>query len=289
MTGAEIAGAAAGRIIKAAGSTDKQTQAALAKLTAKDPYMKVAAAERAKRIATKEAALRRVMSGIAHMVGIRQRYFEEQFPAELAARIAYIPDENIIEPSAAVAFPALQGLGYSLDEATLREMYLNLLAAAVDSRRTQLAHPAFAEIIKQLSPAEAGALLEILPQDEVAAVEVRRWTGDFTWEVVSTNVIDARHPGTDEWMTSEECSVWVDNWSRLGLVRVDYSVHLSDEDAYDWCNEHPNCEITRIPSGEDGVRYEAQRGGLIVTDFGRRFWVAVANFPGLGFVHPDVT
>jgi hypothetical protein len=50
------------------------------------------------------------------------------------------------------------GLSYTFEEPSLKDLYLNLLATASDDRRADQAHPAFAEIIKQLTPDETKLL-----------------------------------------------------------------------------------------------------------------------------------
>ena len=50
-----------------------------------------------------------------------------------------------------LAIPAMESLGYSMDEPSLKDMYPGLIATATDDRREDAAHPAFAGI-KQLSP-----------------------------------------------------------------------------------------------------------------------------------------
>ena len=61
-------------------------------------------------------------------------YFAERFQSDLAAKAAAIPPDQIVEPKAFIAGPALQGLAFSHEEPDLKEMYLSLLASAMDGR-----------------------------------------------------------------------------------------------------------------------------------------------------------
>ncbi len=89
-------------------------------------------------------------------------YFDgDEFAEDMAQKTAHLGEDDIVEPKANVAAQAMQGLGFSLDEPDLKEMYLNLLATASTKGRDHQAHPAFAEIIRQLTSEEASALVPI--------------------------------------------------------------------------------------------------------------------------------
>lgn len=280
MVGPEIVGAAAavGKASEKVLTSSQEEQAALLSAARQSPQMETAAAEYARRLALKQATITRLFAGLARMVGIRADYFDSRFAEDLAAKTHHIPEERAREPRASVAFPAMQGLGYTLDEPELKEMYLNLLATAVDDRLDRYAHPAFAEVIKQLSPAEAAVLLDVLVQDGVAMVEVRNMGEGGSYTVESTHVLNLRHPSTGEWLRAEDSTIWVDNWIRLGLVSARYDLGMSGSDAYAWCTHHPNTEHARFEEvltvPEDGSTVMG-KGVLVVSDFGRCFALAV--------------
>jgi Abortive infection alpha len=94
----------------------------------------------------------------------------------MGAKVADIPDENLITPPASIAVPALQGLSYTFEEPNLKEMYLNLLATASDDRQADQAHPAFAEIIKQLTPNETLVLNSALRTPATTAARIKQPT-----------------------------------------------------------------------------------------------------------------
>ena len=62
---------------------------------------------------------------------------------------------KLVAPKAIVAGPVLESLRFACGEPTLREMYINLLATAMDIDTASKAHPSFVEIIRQLTPDEA--------------------------------------------------------------------------------------------------------------------------------------
>jgi hypothetical protein len=72
-----------------------------------------------------------------------------------------VPEQNLIEAHPLLSGPAIEGLQYLEEDSLLAEMFLNLLARAIDKERVNEAHPAFAKIISQLSPDEAQILIAL--------------------------------------------------------------------------------------------------------------------------------
>jgi hypothetical protein len=89
---------------------------------------------------------------------------------KVSIKLQNIPSKNIETPNPAVAGPALEALKYTGQDKTLREMYANLLANALDIDTKNDAHPSFVEIIKQLSPKEALLLLFLSEKTTYPAV-----------------------------------------------------------------------------------------------------------------------
>jgi hypothetical protein len=66
-----------------------------------------------------------------------------------------VPEERRIEAHPQLAGPVFAGLQYVEETGINAELFLNLLARAIDRERVSEAHPAFAQLISQLSPDEA--------------------------------------------------------------------------------------------------------------------------------------
>ena len=139
--------------------------------------------------------------------------------------MADIPDENLITPPAGVAVPALQGLSYTFEEPNLKEMYLNLLATASDDRQADQAHPAFAEIIKQLTPNETKVLNAALKTAATPIARVKHQLSDppLSYRVMMSHLLPLVEKITGEPKEEPQAPTWVDNWRRLGLVNVTYT------------------------------------------------------------------
>lgn len=283
MPGEEIvpvtkAAASAGRSVF---GESKETKSQLTELAKDSPAMKAAAEKYARRVAIKQGILLRIYEPLAKWAGASEEYFKDEFASDMAEKVADIPDENLTAPSASVAVPAIQGLSYSLEEPNLKEMYLHLLATATDGRRSDQAHPSFAEIIKQLSPEEAHLLRATLARRVLAIVQLRRraetGTGGTLWANHVMGLVDSE---TDEVSEEPSLAVWVDNWLRLGLVEVDYTSNLVAEEAYVWVDSRPEMQRLIEADGRGADAAEVRKGILRATDFGLRFGAAVAVIDG---------
>jgi len=294
MTGGEIV--AAGKAVQAVGSKilteDQKTKDALLRAAEDTPEMKAAARTMAARVAVKEQIKLKLHRPLARLLGISSEYFEDTFAQDMAEKMADVPAENIVTPPPNVAIPAIQGLVYTFEEPNLKDLYLNLLATASDDRRSDQAHPAFAEIIKQLSPREAKLLNDVLRvgRAPVARVIFKVFnSGKFV--ILMTHLFPNIDEETGQPKEEPQLPVWVDNWRRLGLIEVTYAESSSGPGDYDWVKERP--EYIRVtenfdPPSEltaytdpDGfvLRYHtaftSDNGVLRATDFGRQFFRAV--------------
>lgn len=83
------------------------------------------------------------------------KYKLESFEADLKKRMETIPQGNLQSPPLMIIGPTLEGLKYTLDEDQLRDMYVNLLASSMDSRKNTVVHPSYVDIIKQMDAYDA--------------------------------------------------------------------------------------------------------------------------------------
>jgi hypothetical protein len=153
---------------------------------------------------------------------------------------------RFVPPNLVVAGPTIEALKYAGHEPILREMYINLLATAMDAESAHKAHPAFVEIIRQLLPDEA-RLLNWLATHESKHIKMDQ--NDRTAAVVK------------EYAEPAACAIsgmiwsYIDNLQRVGLVRYREGLTgtiggLNDEGSY------------------------AYTAKLEMTDFGRQFYEA---------------
>src|SRR5205814_1313614 len=79
---------------------------------------------------------------------------EEWVSHAVSERLRGVPAERIQPPEPTIAVPALMSLTYTTNDC-LRAMYAELLATSMDKTTATSAHPAYVEIIKQMTSDEA--------------------------------------------------------------------------------------------------------------------------------------
>lgn len=157
----------------------------------------------------------------------------------VSERLKNVVPENIKTPNPAVAGPTLEALKYTGHEETLREMYANLLANALDRNTKNDAHPSFVEIIKQLSPEEA-KLLKFLSERENypnvcsysgdSLTQTKHWNTppkDYGRGIVSNQVKNEFLNVCSEFDNKIDLKTALDNLLRLQLLEVESNTSQS--------------------------------------------------------------
>jgi hypothetical protein len=103
---------------------------------------------------------RMLISGLSGTVyGLEQ--VGDWIKAQVSERLRDVPDDKIIEPNPRIAVPATQSLLYSMGDELIREMFANLLAADMNADTKGQTHPAFVEMIREMTTADAKVLTVI--------------------------------------------------------------------------------------------------------------------------------
>jgi hypothetical protein len=210
---------------------------------------------------------------------------------DLGERVTAIPGSRRRAPALAFAAQALAGsIRFG---ATMRERYLNLLAAAMDGDTAARVHPAFLTVLRQLTPDEV-RIVSTFQHDgpyPLVTVGARRRFG----ERLSTELRHFSLLGSEAGCEyPERLALYVDNLCRLGLAEL-RNVRIADDTRmFRPLEAHPDVKaaIARIearipelesahPNGDDGNRVVAdvQRAALYVTSFGRQFYEACEYRP----------
>ena len=208
-------------------------------------------------------------------------YFREFFETDLKRYAAEIPDERIVEPRATIAGPAIQGLAYSHNEPPLKDLYLRLLARSMDSDHIDDVHPAFVETIRQMSAEDALLIRHsLMPYGLQPIVEVGNRLGDSEGVYVNIrNLIDLRDSlDFTVRIVNKRVPMMIDNWQRLGLVKVDFNRRVVGQGAYDWIESRPEVIQLRAEHAQTAATrtYEIRKGVLERTEFGKAFAMATA-------------
>lgn len=179
----------------------------------------------------------------------------------LDQRLRDVPADQIIPPPINVAGPVIEALRFAGSDETLRELYANLLATAMDSATTTDAHPAFVEMLKQMTPDEArlvshfstGALLPFIdvdvrtkPPDGGGFANV---VGRARMGQLSLIAEDARCADPDRIVR------YLDNLERLGLIARRAGQFYLEPEVYERLMEDdPLAEIAaEIEAGDNNL------------------------------------
>lgn len=260
--------------------TTIEVVASIIQAAGNDPQVKVASSNLGQTAVTLTKAINNVLLPIAALnfaFDKARRYFDDKFKDDLMSKVSAIPEESIVDPKPSIAGPALQGLAFSYDEPSLKEMYLNLLATSMDGRVAQAAHPAFVEIIKQLTAEEAelvqGAVTSI---SGVTIVQINLTLNENKgYTVLLNHVLNLKDSDTKELSQNPHLPMMVDNWIRLGLINVDYGKWHNTPTAYDWVETRPEMIQLRKSCDNDFQKVTFKKGLMERTNLGAQFARAV--------------
>ena len=252
----------------------------LMKAAGSDPNVKEAAGHLGKAAVTLSRTINNALLPLAAVNFAFEKaraYFEDRFQKDISERAADIPPENLQEPKASVAGPALQALAFTHEEDALRNMFLGLLSTAMDSRKAESAHPAFVEIIKQLDAAEARHLIQILKTKQYLPIaEVQRKAVGGGKTSLARHLVDVKDTNTQNPVRLPRLPAMLENWARLGLVEIHYDAWIQEADAYSWVESRPEYEeLKRIHHTEE-TPVSFSKGYVRVTHLGEEFAKAIA-------------
>ncbi len=194
---------------------------------------------------------------------------------KVADRLKNVPSENIVTPKPNVAGPALESLRYTGHESSLSDLYANLLAASMDKATASGAHPAFVEIIKQLTPDEAKIVGLFAFPIAFPLVTVR-------WEYKSATPEESG--GMDVLVNFSQIGnqagveflnltpTYIDNICRLGLAEIPSMFQYSGKGVYDPLENAPEIINSKLNIEKNQkLRAVIERKGLRVTELGKQF------------------
>ncbi|MEN3331444.1 MAG: hypothetical protein V7641_809 [Blastocatellia bacterium] len=197
----------------------------------------------------------------------------EYLDKALTEKLKKVPPERIVMPSPSVAGPTIEALRFVAHEPTLRELYANLLATAMDADTAISAHPAFVEIIRQLTPHEARLIshmatslfnpvlsggISLLINEEEAVMEFRHYSL-LDQEIGLEQEIQG-------WPIGLTLS-YLDNLMRLGLAEILPAVEQGDisQSKYPLIEERAKAVVTNIVSMQ-GAGGETKVSSLEIKD-----------------------
>lgn len=165
---------------------------------------------------------------------IRQQQNLQDYIKRVEEKTQEIPEEHLTEPQMHIVGPAIEASKYYIDSEELREMFANLIASSIDDRKIEKTHPSFVEIIKQMSALDAQILANFKSGGRAPIIELRFAQSNNVFVVHQSHIMDFKSSEQYKLKSSS-----ISNLQRLGLLKIDYSMHTVNDDAYSFIHSHP--------------------------------------------------
>lgn len=204
---------------------------------------------------------------------VKHQALVESYKNELVQAVSEIPEENLIEPPLSIVGPALEASKFYIEEDTLRKMFAKLVAASMDNRKSPIAHQAFIEIIKQLSPFDAQNLALFTTDTHLPLANYCLEKNQSSRIVVTSNVF-LSNPDNDDIPAIRSS---ITNLQRLGLVTFRFDVSLKGDQIYEIFKIHPYfnnlMKDLEFIDNEDylNAKFSVDKGVIELSPFGSDF------------------
>lgn len=185
-------------------------------------------------------------------------------------KIKAVPEEKLVEPEPYVAIPAMQQLSYCVNNEELRELYANLLVSSMNADKKWQVHPAFVDIIKQLTPDEAKLLKHFLPtpMQNYPLMDVRLENQRGEGNVYYSNFTDISLDVLD---IPTNIGLYIDNFVRLKIIEIPPSRIYADNTTYERLKQHPILQSNLSNINIDVLKLKYIYKVFNVTNFGANF------------------
>lgn len=237
-----------------------------------DDALKPTTQETGKLLGRIPRAINAALSGIDKWI-LNKEYNVEETKKLLSQKLENLPPENIVIPDAYVAVPAIQAISYSMNNDELRNLYANLLAKSMSIDTKSIVHPAFVEIIKQMSPLDAMVLNHIEEFNFIPIVNlgIKTTTSNTSKKNMTKNITDFSF-SSDTMLIS----VSIDNLQRLGLIEIPENKKLLNNTRYDsiYDGEHfklARANLHKIADKDNGEKVVISKRYIRKTNLGKAF------------------
>jgi Abortive infection alpha len=189
---------------------------------------------------------------------------------KVAEKLSGVPSEKIVTPKPEVAGPALEALRYTGHDDTLRELYANLLATAMDADTIANAHPAFVEIIKNLSPDEARIMRLFAVRQSFPIIDLHIYRDEKPNEY-EVGLVNYSHIGNESGCEHLHLTqAYIDNLCRVRLLEI-HNEAIATPDTYEPLEGDSDLDEVKLNIEKSGRKFRFKRKILWITIWGRQF------------------
>lgn len=192
-----------------------------------------------------------------------------QYKESISKKVDAIPEENLQEPPMSIVGPALEASKYYIEEEELREMFANVIAASMDSSKSENVHHSFVEIIKQLSPRDASNIDFIKDNPVHPIVRYSLKNTGATGSSLVKPLVFSKDLITGDYLEADTPSIY--NLGRLGLISFSFDEQLTDDSAYYFQENSDDYIVFKKYFENEERSAELTKGILRLNPLGRMF------------------
>lgn len=188
-----------------------------------------------------------------------------------------VKEEDKCEVHPEIGVPIMQVLHYTTNN-DIAEMFTNLLASASISHMAGNAHPAFVEIIKQMSPDEA-KIVQYLQKNHIIGYVTLKANQKDEVGFVNPVLKDVGVAGLVPLMYKQNAKVYISNLLSLGIIADAGDIFLDDEELYNQIIEYNHLKDVKEmhENMEEYSSVDIEKGYYYVTEIGMLFINACCN------------
>lgn len=186
-------------------------------------------------------------------------------------KMEVVKEEDRCEVHPEIGVPIMQVLHYTTND-EIAELFTNLLASASVIDLAGNAHPAFVEIIKQLSPDEALIVQFLKKEQQIGYITLKankKGESGFITPVEKDTAIADLVP----LMYKQNAKVYLSNLLSLGIIADANDEYIDNDNMYAHIIEYNNLKdiIAMYESMEEYESVDVEKCYYYVTDIGRLF------------------
>jgi len=218
---------------------------------------------------------------------------EEKLIPKIISKISNIKESERTLPDPNIVGSTLNSAQFSLHDENLTDLFANIISSSADINLHHQVHPAFVQIVQQLSPMDARGLSWIwkeyghhhgkTPSNfPLASFGRKNETGVFIYIRDLSEMIFIEKSADYEIGPSENTSI-LDNAERLGLIKREFSQQLSSKSGegtispYEKILYHPNIIKYNNIIHSEGDQSVSVLGYGYFTQFGSDFFRVVVS------------
>jgi hypothetical protein len=195
---------------------------------------------------------------------------EEFISTKVSEKLSKIPNENIITPLPQVAGPAIEALRYTGHDENLRELFANLIAAAMNKDTIHTAHPGYVDIIKNLSSDEAILLkafvhFRIHPIIDIISVS----DNESGYQLIFSKFTHLDKQV--KLIRPDLIPFFIDNLSRLGMLEFTTDIRLTAPNTYEPLENDNEIDELKKRMINQNCKVKFNRGIVKTTEYGEIF------------------